>query len=96
MPPMIDRKIALTDRFYDVAAMSPDRALVIGYGGKILETLDGGFSWTRIPSGTDDRGLFRITFGDANHGWIVGQDGDPADSNERGEKRVSSLAHLGH
>ena len=68
---MIDRKIALTDRFYDVAAMSPDRALVIGYGGKILETLDGGASWTRIPSGTDDRGLFRITFGDANHGSVL-------------------------
>jgi photosystem II stability/assembly factor-like uncharacterized protein len=75
MTPLIDRKVAITDRFYDVVALGPERALVIGYGGKILETEDGGSSWTRIPSGTKSHALYGIAFPSATTGWIVGQDG---------------------
>jgi len=75
MIPLIDRKIAITDRFYDVHAMSADRALVVGYAGKILETTDGGASWRQVPSGTEEQALYHIAFADADHGWIVGQDG---------------------
>ena len=75
MIPLIDQKIAFTDRFYGVYAMTADRALVVGHGGKILETDDGGASWKRVPSGTGYQALYDITFGDRDHGWIVGQDG---------------------
>jgi photosystem II stability/assembly factor-like uncharacterized protein len=75
MLPLIDRKVAITDRFYDVVALTPERALVIGYGGKILETEDGGSSWRQLESGTRDHGLYSIVLVDGTHGWISGQDG---------------------
>ncbi len=75
MIPLIDRKIAITDRFYDVVALTPERALIVGYGGKILETEDGGGSWKEVDSGTQDHGLYSIVFVDDSHGWISGQDG---------------------
>ena len=72
--PLIERKISISDKFYDVKALSPDRAIVVGYGGKILSTENGGRSWEVIPSGTD-RALYNIHFADAENGWISGQDG---------------------
>jgi photosystem II stability/assembly factor-like uncharacterized protein len=75
MTPRTDRKIAITDRFYDVHGLSPDRALIVGYGGKILLTEDGASNWREVSSGTDVQALYSITFVDATHGWIVGQDG---------------------
>jgi len=72
--PLIERKIAISDKFYDVKALSADRAIVVGYGGKILATENGGRSWDVIPSGTD-RALYNIHFVDPDTGWISGQDG---------------------
>jgi len=85
MTPLIDRKVAITDRFYDVEALSPERALVVGYGGKILETQDGGATWTRVSSGTKDLALYNATFVDATIGWIVGQDGLVLHTNDGGK-----------
>src|SRR2546430_11132523 len=42
MVPLAERTIYVTDRFYDVQALTKDRAFVVGYGGKILETANGG------------------------------------------------------
>src|SRR4029077_4658063 len=44
MVPLAERTIYVTDRFYDVQALGKDRAFVVGYGGKILETTNGGRS----------------------------------------------------
>jgi len=74
MVPLIERTIYTTDRFYDVQALSKDRAFVVGYGGKILETTDGGFSWEIRPSGVDTA-LYAVRFTDDQHGWIAGQEG---------------------
>jgi photosystem II stability/assembly factor-like uncharacterized protein len=74
MIPLQERTIYLTDRFYDVQALSKDRAIVVGYGGKIVETTDGGRNWTQRPSGTD-LALYGVKMVDDQHGWIVGQDG---------------------
>lgn len=71
---MINRIISITDRFFDVQALDANNVFVVGYGGKILHTTDGGFSWTEVPSGTD-RALYRIHFVDPTNGWIAGQDG---------------------
>ena len=75
MIPLMERTIyPRTDRFYDVQALSKDRAIVVGYGGKIVETRDRGRNWTILPSGVDVA-LYGVRFVDDDHGWIVGQDG---------------------
>ena len=74
MVPLAERTIYTTDRFYDVQALSRDRAFVVGYAGKILETTDGGMNWQVRPSGVESA-LYAACFGDEQHGWIAGQDG---------------------
>jgi len=74
MLPLIERTIYVTDRFYDVQALTKDRAFVVGYGGKILETPDGGRTWEPRPSGVDTA-LYVVRFVDDQHGWIAGQEG---------------------
>jgi photosystem II stability/assembly factor-like uncharacterized protein len=74
MVPLVSRTISITDRFFDVQALSADHAVVVGYGGKILVTDDAGFSWTQMPSGTT-QALYRVHFVDPNDGWIAGQNG---------------------
>jgi photosystem II stability/assembly factor-like uncharacterized protein len=74
MVPLADRTIYTTDRFYDVQALSPERAFVVGYAGKILETTDGGRTWVQRPSGSD-LALYSVRFADQEVGWISGQDG---------------------
>jgi photosystem II stability/assembly factor-like uncharacterized protein len=73
--PLTEQKIYVSDKFFDVAVMDPQRALVIGYGGKILETTDGGFTWAQIASGTD-KALYSVDFtDDGQTGFIVGESG---------------------
>jgi photosystem II stability/assembly factor-like uncharacterized protein len=74
MVPLVERTIYVTDKFYDVQAVSKDRAFVVGYGGKILETTNGGSTWDVRPSGTS-HSLFGIRMVDDKQGWIVGQEG---------------------
>ena len=74
MVPLIEKTIYITDRFYDVQALSTDRAFVVGYGGKIIETTDGGRSWAQHPSGVENA-LYAVRFVDDQHAWISGQDG---------------------
>lgn len=74
MTPLIDRKIYLTDKFYDVEAVSADKAIIVGYGGKILTTGDGGRSWEVVPSGTDGA-IYKVKMVDEANGWAVGQGG---------------------
>jgi photosystem II stability/assembly factor-like uncharacterized protein len=73
MVPLADRTIYATDRFYSVQALSADHVFIVGYGGKIIETTNGGRSWTQRPSGTDVA-LYSVHFVDDQVGWISGQD----------------------
>jgi photosystem II stability/assembly factor-like uncharacterized protein len=72
--PLLSRTISISDKFFDVQALSADHAVVIGYGGKILSTTDGGFTWSQVKSGTHTA-LYRLHFVDQNNGWISGQEG---------------------
>ena len=74
VPPLPTRLISIADKFFDVQAIDADHAVVVGYGGKILLTSDGGFTWTQPKSGTAGA-LYTVHFVDANNGWISGQDG---------------------
>lgn len=71
---LIDRKIAISDKFYDVEALDAQKAITVGYGGKILSTEDNGRTWERRDSGTR-RGLYSVDFVNARDGWVSGQDG---------------------
>ncbi|MGE0826973.1 MAG: WD40/YVTN/BNR-like repeat-containing protein [Candidatus Binatia bacterium] len=68
------RLITVADKFYDVKAWSAEKAVVVGYGGKILITTDGGKTWQAKPSGTDVA-LYNVEFVDEQNGWVCGQDG---------------------
>lgn len=72
--PLSTRLITVRDKFYDVKALSPAKAVVVGYGGKILMTADGGRAWRVKESGTD-LALYNVEFVDDQYGWICGQDG---------------------
>jgi photosystem II stability/assembly factor-like uncharacterized protein len=72
--PLIDRKIYLTDKFYDVQAPTADKAIIAGYGGKILVTDDGGRSWN-VSSSDTDSAIYKTRMIDASNGWAVGQGG---------------------
>jgi photosystem II stability/assembly factor-like uncharacterized protein len=72
--PLSTRLIVVTDKFYDVEALAPEKAIVVGYGGKILVTTDGGKSWQTKQGGTDVA-LYNVKFTDVQNGWICGQDG---------------------
>jgi len=72
--PLSDQKIPFTDKYYDVQALSPEKAIIVGYGGKILTTGDSGRTWAVSPSGTDSA-IYKITMIDDANGWAVGQAG---------------------
>lgn len=74
MVPLADRTIYVTDKFFDVQALDKQRAIVVGYGGKAIETRDGGRNWTQFATNTGNA-LYSVKFPDSEHGWIVGQDG---------------------
>jgi photosystem II stability/assembly factor-like uncharacterized protein len=72
--PQFERKISIADRFYDVEALDAQTAIVVGYAGKILRTVDGGMTWEVMPSGVD-KALYSVDFPDPQNGWICGQSG---------------------
>jgi len=89
--PLTEQKIYFSDKFYDVKSLSNDRALIIGYGGKILETTDGGASFNKVESGTD-LSLYKI-FARGQKLWISGQEGlilHSADAGKTWQKQDSN------
>lgn len=66
--------ISIYDNYYDVAAVSPQEAWVVGYEGKILHTADGGKSWESQKSNIEVS-LFNVSFKDNKNGFITGGEG---------------------
>src|SRR5215813_7544079 len=92
--PLSNKLILVTDKFYGVKALSAEKAVVVGYGGKILVTTDGGKSWQAKPSGTDFA-LYNVKFADAQNGWVCGQDGlilHTTDGGETWHKQESGIS----
>ena len=77
MTPLVDRKIHITDRFYDVQAVTPEHVIVVGYGGKVLDSHDAGRNWEVRKSGTDNA-LFKVHLVNGQTGWAMGQAGSLA------------------
>src|SRR5262249_5953928 len=55
----------------DLVFLNDQSGWVVGTGGTILHTANGGASWQRQESGTTSE-LHAIKFVDAKYGWIVG------------------------
>ncbi len=68
--------------FESVAFFTPDRGFISGSQSFLLETNDGGETWSRhdIPSSFD---LSKLFFFDDIHGWIIGSGGDGFTGNYR-------------
>ncbi len=91
--PLNNRLVTISDKFYDVKALSPEKVIVVGYGGKILLTTDGGKSWQTKSSGTETA-LYNVKFVDAQNGWISGQEGlilRTKDGGETWQKQESGI-----
>jgi photosystem II stability/assembly factor-like uncharacterized protein len=92
--PLATQKIYVSDKFFDVAVMDPKRALVIGYGGKIIESTDGGFTWNQIDADTE-KALYSIGFAPGGQvGWIVGQEGLILRTEDSGKTWTHQYAEL--
>ena len=55
-------------------AVDAQTAWIAGDQGTILATKDGGTTWTRQVTPTNEK-LFAIFFKDANEGWAAGEKG---------------------
>lgn len=62
------------DNFYGIASPAPGSYWIVGNGGRILFSLDGGKSWQVQKSNTREN-LFGVTFTDLKHGWACGGGG---------------------
>jgi photosystem II stability/assembly factor-like uncharacterized protein len=82
--PLDNSLMSLADKFYDVEALSAEKAVVIGYGGRILVTTDKGKTWKVKPSGTE-LALYDVEFTDDKNGWICGQSGIILHTSDGGE-----------
>lgn len=95
--PLFERKIGFPDKFYDVQSLSAERAIIVGYAGKILMTDDGGATWEVIESGTRNA-LYSVEFVSANEGWICGQEGTILHTRDGGKtwerQQSGTLAYL--
>ena len=95
VPPVPYRPVTLTDQFFDVWPMGPDRAFVAGARGKLLYTEDAGRNFKPIDIGTD-RAVFAIQMVDDQNGYLSGQDGLVMRTRDGGKtwERLNSRTNL--
>lgn len=74
-PVMWTRQDSGTTRsLHDVWFVDAQRGWVVGDGGTVLRTTDGGATWVAQAIGSND-GLYAVEFADVQRGWIAGRDG---------------------
>ena len=81
---------------YAVSFVNANTGTVVGWGGTIARTTDGGVTWVVQSSGTTVD-LFGVSFTDANTGTVVGRGGSCkpmtqiADAEMTGRRRESGV-----
>ena len=65
--------LARTDKFFDVAHVTGDTFVVVGYNGRILRSEDAGQTWVDVDSATQWM-LNHVDFA-GETGWAVGHNG---------------------
>lgn len=82
---------------HSVYAVSNDVAWVVGEGGVILKTTDGGANWQQQSSGTNKE-LWSVYFINDTTGWIAGYEGTILKTTDGGDnwvpKNSSTVFHL--
>lgn len=86
----IDQLIRGTDKFFDVAHVTGDVFVVVGYGGRILRSEDAGQTWQEVPSPTE-WSLNQVTFID-DYGWAVGHSGEIIHTRDGGKTWIHQRA----
>lgn len=77
-----------TTRYRGIIAKGPQNAWVVGEGGKLKITTDGGVNWVEKSSGTTSD-LQDVFFLNATEGWIAGQNDVLRYSNDGGNSWTS-------
>ena len=74
VPTVSSQTSGVTADLYGVSFTDSNIGTVVGTGGTILRTIDGGATWNQQTSGTSE-GLTAVFFTDANNGTAVGSNG---------------------
>ena len=72
----------------DVHCITEDNVIIVGSGGTILKTTDGGAHWIQKPSGTTND-LEKVQFINLNVGYAIGWGGTILKSTDGGENWIS-------
>ena len=78
-----DDLIKRTDKFFDVAHVSNNTFVTVGYNGRILRSEDSGKTWSEVPHPVDSS-LTQVTFV-GEQGWAVGHQGTVLNSRDGGK-----------
>jgi len=76
---------------YDVSFTSENNGWIVGNGGVITNTTDGGTTWSAQTSGTT-QALRGVQFLNDNEGWIVGQEGTILHTNNGGSNWITQTS----
>ena len=60
--------------FNDLFFLNNNLGYIVGEGGAVKKTIDGGVSFTNVNTGTI-KALYSVFFLDANTGWVCGDEG---------------------
>jgi photosystem II stability/assembly factor-like uncharacterized protein len=80
--------IKRTDKFFDVAHVTGNVFVTVGYEGRVLRSEDSGQSWQEITPRPTDASLTQVTFIE-DYGWAVGHNGAIIHSRDGGKTWTS-------
>ena len=78
-----NRKVAL----FDIAQFNDSKGVIVGWGGAIYLTENGGFSWKELPKFTD-KYLKGVSLTNSGNGLIVGAGGSIFRTNDFGKSWI--------
>ena len=84
----VQQNSGVSSSLNDVYCISEDVVIVVGVGGTILKTIDGGTNWIQKSSGTT-AGLTKVQFPSANVGYAIGSEGILLKTSDIGENWTS-------
>lgn len=84
-----------SESLYDASFTDANTGTVVGGGGTILRTTDGGTTWVRQKSGTANR-LTGVSFTDASTGTVVGEEGTILRTTDGGATWMSQTSGTTH
>ena len=76
--------IRRTDKFFDVAHVSGNTFVTVGYEGRVLRSEDSGHTWQEITPRPAEATLNQVTFVE-DYGWAVGHNGTIIHSRDGGK-----------